>query len=149
MFKNQLMVTTDNVAVVGKRGYLFLYEGFNRYYQMYFDRSSVVCNVRRGWSAHINSWNQSSVLKSSEFHFICVPNKASIHSRLYPLQLGTSQTPYLSMLRKIEDVQVFSPKDFQEVFRRNDTHLSPFGNFKFADFILKSLGYNRVSRDNW
>ena len=142
VFKKLINVSNDNVAIAGKREYLFLYEGFNRYYQMYFDRSSVVSSVIRGWSAHLNLWNQSSVVKSSEFHFICVPNKASIHSRLYPLSLGTSQTPYLSMLRKTEDVQVFSPLDFQEVFRRNDTHLSPFGNFKFADFILKSLGYN-------
>lgn len=140
--KNRLIISHDSVAIVGKRNYLFLYEGFNRYYQMYYDRQSVVCNAINSWSTHLNSWIETINMKSGEFHFICVPNKASLHYRLYPLRLGSRQTPYLSVLQKNARVHVFKPKNFEGVFRRNDTHLSPYGNFKFAEFILHSLGYS-------
>jgi hypothetical protein len=140
-YRKSLVISHDSVAIVGKKNYLFLYEGFNRYYQMYFDRQSVVYDAINSWSTHLNSWIQTVSLKSGEFHFICVPNKASLHHRLYPLRLGSKETPYLSILQKRTMVNVFKTKKFEEVFRRNDTHLSPYGNFKFADFILKSLGY--------
>jgi hypothetical protein len=141
-FKGNYKISADQVAIAGKRGYLFLYEGFNRYYQMYFDRRSVVQNAIDGWTFHLKSWETFAIQNSNSFHFICLPNKASVHHEFYPFRLGSSQTPYLSVLQKNARIHVFKPKNFEEVFRRNDTHLSPYGNFKFADFILDSLGYS-------
>jgi hypothetical protein len=141
LFRNHFDISPDQVAILGKKDFLFLYLGYNRYYQMYFERSSEVLKATNDWSIQLNTWQQFTELKSNSFHFICVPNKASLHSKLYPLFLGASKTPYLLKLEKTTNVQVFAPRDIQLVFRRNDTHLSPKGNFEFANFILESLGY--------
>jgi hypothetical protein len=138
--RNSLKVSNDEIAVVGKNGYLFLYKGFNRYFQMYHDNPSTVEEVIEKWKVSVDSWTESVTSKSANFYFVLVPNKASLLQEYYPFALPKGGTPYLSRLTKTTSVQVFSPRKSENIFRQNDTHLSPKGNFEFAMFIVKTLG---------
>jgi hypothetical protein len=140
--KDSLSVSKDEIAIVGKNDYLFLYKGFNRYYQMYFDGDDLVQEMMRKWKVSINSWRESVESKNATFFFILIPNKATLLRDFYPLPLPKVGTQYLSLLTKIESIQVFSPEDTEDIFLRNDTHLSPKGNFELARFMLNALNCN-------
>ena len=134
-----LEVSADEIAIKGLNGTLFLYKGFNRYYQMYFDKKSDVSNVTKNWIDSLDSWQRLVHENSGKFYFILIPNKASLLRERYPLRLPFSGTPYMSRLRKTTNVRVFIPKESDGIFRQNDTHLSPKGNFALASFILETL----------
>ena len=137
--RQPLKVSDDEIAILGKNNYLFLYKGFNRYFQMYHDNLSMVEEVIEKWRVSIDSWRESVASKSAKFYFILVPNKASLLQEFYPFALPKGGTPYLSLLSKTTSVQMFSPTKSENIFRKNDTHLSPKGNFEFAKFIVKTL----------
>ena len=139
--RNPINRSSDGTAVKGKNDYLFLYKGFNRYYEMYFDRNETVRASIEKWITCLDQWDESVKAKNSEFIFVLVPNKATFLTNLYPLPLPKSGTPYLVSLTKKVKMAVFWPRNKDEVFRRNDTHLSPNGNFEFARFILEAIGY--------
>lgn len=138
----QSKISVDNVAIKGGNDVLFLYEGSNRYFQMYFDPIDVVKESAERWARSVSIWEESVKSKKSEFCFILVPNKASLLRHSYPLSLPMAETPYLENLRKKVHVSLFKPKSPIETFRKNDTHLSPMGNIEFCNFILVSLGIN-------
>lgn len=131
----------DGTAVKGKNDYLFLYKGFNRYYEMYFDRNETVWSSIERWITCLDQWDESVKAKNSKFIFVLVPNKATFYGSLYPLPLPKSGTPYLASLTKNVNCEVFWPRNKDDVFRRNDTHLSPNGNFEFARFIMEAIGF--------
>ncbi len=137
--RQPLEVSDDEIAILGKNSYLFLYKGFNRYFQMYHDNLSMVEEVIEKWRVSIDSWRESVASKSANFYFILVPNEATLLSDFYPFSLPKGGTPYLSRLAKTTSVQVFTPRKSGSIFRANDTHLSPKGNFEFAMFIVKTL----------
>lgn len=142
MKQKNFEVSPDRIAIKGRNNYLFLFEGFNRYYEMYFDRKSKVVNVISGWRDCLSRWQEVTKVKSSDLHFIVVPNKATLLNTYYPVHLPNRETPYLSHLKQQTNVKVFCPESIQGIFRQNDTHLSPKGNFEFANFIIKTLGFN-------
>jgi hypothetical protein len=139
--RNPLYCSQDGTAVKGKNDYLFLYKGFNRYYEMYFDRNEKVRSAISKWITCLSYWDESVKAKNSEFIFVLVPNKATFLRSFYPLPLPKSGTPYLVSLTKSVKSKVFWPSNKDDVFRRNDTHLSPNGNFEFARFIVEAIGY--------
>ena len=118
IFLNSTKISADCIAIQGKNNFLFLFEGFNRYYQMYFDRKHDVRQIVRIWEECLDSWEKSVEQKSSLFHFVLVPNKASILKELYPLHLPFSETPHMAQLRQTTKVQIFKPKDKWDVFRK-------------------------------
>jgi hypothetical protein len=139
--RNPLNRSPDGTAIKGKSDYLFLYKGFNRYYEMYFDRNETVRSSIEGWITCVDQWDEFVKAKNSEFIFVLVPNKATYLRSLYPLPLPKSGTPYLVSLTKNVDCELFWPRNKDDVFRHNDTHLSPNGNFEFAKFIVDAIGY--------
>jgi len=142
LYGDRFQVSPDEVAIKGRDEYLFLFKGFNRYCQMYFDQYNTVQTSVDKWVASLSTWERSVRGKNSQFFFVVVPNKATYLIDKYPLPLPKSGTPYLESLSKNTDCKVFWPENKNDVFRRNDTHLSPHGNFKFADFIVDRLGYS-------
>jgi hypothetical protein len=142
LYGDRFQVSPDEVAIKGRDEYLFLFKGFNRYYQMYFDQYNTVQTSVDKWVANLSTWEKSVSAKNSQFFFVVVPNKSTYFIDKYPLPLPKSGTPYLESLSKNTDCKVFWPENKNDVFRRNDTHLSPHGNFKFAEFIVDSLGYS-------
>lgn len=139
-FRKHLHFSQNEIAIKGKSEYLFLYKGFNRYYQMYFDPDEAIRIVTEKWIASIALWEDSVKARNSQFIFLIVPNKATLLQSFYPLSLPKQGTAYLVSLTKNCKSAVFWPKNKSDIFRRNDTHLSPKGNFEFASFILEQTG---------
>ncbi len=141
-------VSDDRVAVVGREETLFLRDGSNDYYAAYFQEADAAAQQAHEWHAYIDCGNKQLRDRGVSFAFIVVPNKASVLHDLYPFPLPATATPRLQALKDLCGADLCLP--FQEVhheetrkslFRRNDTHLTPLGNFIATKSLLDHLGY--------
>ena len=138
-------ISADRTAVIGHRGWCFIYDGSNNYRDAYTCEAVVGTGTR--WFSLIES--RQGVVQSlgASFLQVIVPNKATILSHLYPEKLGDGITKtlktllsaksHVSLLCPVEELR--DPSYAELVFRRNDSHLTIAGNCYFVAAILNAL----------
>jgi SAM-dependent methyltransferase len=126
---------------------LFLHEGSNDYYEAYWQNREAAEEQAREWHLYLSEAATRCAEIGCAFNFICLPNKASVLADLYPLPLPEPSTPRLQILfdlsagemclpfRMLTDQQVI-----RALFRRNDTHLTPLGNYIATKSLLNRMG---------
>lgn len=138
-------ISTDRTAVIGRSGWLFIFEGSNGYRQAY--QASHVSDVGDRWVEIIHSRRRLCSRLGIAFLQVIVPNKATILPGCYPIDLGDGIT---SVLKRI--ISVGSSPDVlvplcswresavcESVFRRNDSHLAMSGNADLAERIIRTI----------
>ncbi|MFZ4483939.1 MAG: methyltransferase domain-containing protein [Chthoniobacterales bacterium] len=141
-------MSDDRVAVAGREETLFLRDGSNDYYAAYFQDADAAAQQAHEWHAYIECGNKQLRDRGISFAFIVVPNKASVLHDLYPLPLPVTTSPRLQALKNLCGTDLCLPfqdirdqETRQSLFRRNDTHLTPLGNFTATKSLLDHLGY--------
>ncbi len=140
------LVSTDETAIVGKDGWLFLYQGSNRYFSGYFSspEDSRMADI---WSAYIDNARKILHEMNVKFYFSLVPNKASVLPDLYPFELPRAITGRAArVLARLDPTEqdgfesIRANINRHAIFRRNDTHLTEFGNLLLAHSMLRGVG---------
>jgi hypothetical protein len=140
----------DRSAIIGRNNWFFIYEGSNNYIQAY--RSEISHDLSRCWAecifARANYFSSVGV----NFRQVIIPNKLSVMNEFYPDEFFSSEcyieTITHSKLRKDSTLKntIFLLDscigfDFKNaIWRKNDSHLTLFGNVYFAEIILENLG---------
>lgn len=136
-------ISEDEVAIAGKNGWLYLYNGTNNYHDAYFEEYEIAHELANNWAGSIESYRNLLKKSSATFVFTVIPNKASMLPEHYPLGLDGLITPRLSILRDYLAEKLYCPlEDLQgslhkaSIFRKFDTHLTEYGNLYFTLNIL-------------
>lgn len=144
--------SSDEVAILGHSDFMFLLRGSNAYYESYNQTQSHAAAQAGEWLSYLDRANRACQERGASFLFYVVPNKASVLPDLYPLPLGEGITPRLAALRRSLAVPNLIPLDsFRDnpgrlaLFRRNDTHLTEFGNVTSVRQIVELLGYDTAT----
>lgn len=140
-------ISDDEVAIVGKDEWLYLYKGSNKYYDAYSDNLAVSCRLASSWAKAIRTYHSYAATCGAKFASVVIPNKASILATCYPLSLPSSPTPLLrNLIAELGDLVICPVEQLNRMnakystYRKLDTHLTEYGNLFFSDLILRSLG---------
>jgi hypothetical protein len=144
------LVSGDGAATLGRGGWLFLTGGPNQVRRLYppFADSTEVARLAAGWVALSRARQAECARRGIGFTQLVIPEKLSLlpdhlaepidtpTSLLATLQaplaeLGAAHVPALARLREGRR---------EAMFRRLDTHLSPYGNWCMADAVCRALG---------
>lgn len=143
------MKSSDDVAIVGHDNVLFLFGGSNKYFDAYQLAENHAQQNAETWYAEMMSWKRLCERFDVEFVPLVIPNKASVLPDLFPLNLESSITPTLAALQNMMADQLLCPivelhktTKSRHVFRRNDSHLSEYGNIFFVSKVLEKFGIN-------
>jgi hypothetical protein len=133
----------DRIAIIGKEKFVFIHNGRNNYYAAY-SKSETDVFLAETWATYIEQIRSTLSRSGVPFLFCLVPNKATVLPHLYPLPLSGFPTARCQLLLEMlghEDriaFDRFCSSNFpKSIFRRNDSHLTEFGNILLADTILK------------
>jgi hypothetical protein len=140
-------VSSDGVAIVGHRGYLFIYGGSN-------DNVAAHRGETRTPEGWMDSWrglmrDRLDYVRETGrcAAFVVVPEKIAIYSDLFPQDLtARGPRPILSLLES-EGLPLVYPQDALrdarndgETYLRTDSHLTVYGNLLLATATLRELG---------
>ena len=137
----------DRSAIVGKKDWLFIFEGSNRYFAQY-TLSTKRENLRKTeqWIEIIEKRKKAVEKTGASFFQLIIPNKLSVYSKASPLPILTSRTPILKHLLRQNvsglgcPIQTFRRYTASgDIFRRNDSHLNFFGLFHLYRFVFEAL----------
>lgn len=141
-------LSKDRVAIIGRDQFAFLFGGANAYYDGYFADGR---DCAAGWLAYCEQAERRLARMGVTFHLIVVPNKATLLPQHYPLDLGRDITDPLArlvaarpswLMSLLDDFRADPARD--AIFRRNDSHLTSYGNIVLSEAILKRLGLART-----
>lgn len=142
------IISSDQTAVTGKNGWIYLYKGTNSYYETYFDQDKAALGEQ--WVNVIEKRQKYFNEKNIMHLHIIIPNKASILPEFYPFELPRKETSILSKILANKNEKIFCPlykwRDAiikQSVFRQNDTHLTIAGNAYLTEEIISLLGLSK------
>lgn len=139
------ITSADNTAIMGKNDWIFLYEGTNRYYEGYSEKEKIAEAKADAWCIYFDLMRHLFQQSCLRFNFLIIPNKASVLSSFYPLKLYNDMTPRLEkVLQKQGDMLICPLKVFREqfydaLFRKNDTHLTGYGNLRLLKIIMEAF----------
>ena len=139
-------ISEDAVAISGYENFFFLYKGSNHYYGAYSPSTDDV-SLASQWAEAFARWREKCSELGAKFCVAIVPNKATVLPDLYPLDLANKCTCRMEKLIEMtqrDDLNVFNSfldrPDPKSLFRRNDSHLTDWGNRLLCDFIKSDLG---------
>jgi hypothetical protein len=139
-------ISDDRVAIIGRDGWAFLYKGSNNYFDAYRPAATDLA-LARAWQDHVDQTRSCLAAEGLDFAFAVVPNKATLLPHLYPLPTGGGPTCRMTHL-----LASLGPRDRlvfdrflgstarEALFRRNDTHLTEYGNLLLTDALLSLAG---------
>ena len=140
-------VSSDRSAIVGKRDWLFIFEGSNRYVAQYTHTSRRE-RIQKAiqWGRTIENRKRAVEKTGAVFFQLILPNKLSVYSRRAPQRIGKSMTPILRQLLRRSPEGLKCPLElfrkwarYGDIFRRNDSHLNFFGLFHLYQFVCDAL----------
>ena len=138
--------SSDDVAIVGHDGWAFILKGSNNYYDAYLPAASDG-PLAQAWQDHVEQTRHILSAEALDFAFAVVPNKATLLPDRYPLPTGGGPTGRMALLNarlSTRDRQVFdrfmTDGRKESLFRRNDSHLTEYGNLLLADAIIGLTG---------
>lgn len=141
--------SADEVAVVGSQQTIFLYRGGNDYYRAYHQADAEAQAETDAWLRYCDQAAVAARRAGARFTFFLIPNKASVLPGLYPLELGAGVTPRHKLLaRRFATPAALPLNPFREargkldIFRRNDTHFTEYGNRLAMRELLAALGHS-------
>ncbi len=140
-------VSQDEVAIVGHERVMFLLRGSNDYHRSYFQSASEAEAQADAWLRYCDVAAASVGRLNARFAFFMIPNKASVLAEHYPLDLGGGVTPRHAGIAERMAVPAAIPLDAfrrdrgrMDIFRRNDTHFTEYGNRLAMRELLAALG---------
>jgi hypothetical protein len=138
-------ISHDFSATIGYDGWIFIFNGSNDYRASYFDYSHA--QLGNDWVDLII--NRESYFNSLGIDFVqlIVPNKATLIPEKYPEHLGNGMSVILQRLLSFSPspcllcpiLEMRHPLVRYNLFRKNDSHLTMFGNAFITNLILKKL----------
>lgn len=141
------LISNDEVSIVGRDHWLYLYKGSNNYYKAYSEEPSTAIIGADEWLETIDSYSTWFKRRSIRFLPVIIPNKATVIPDNYPLELPSLITPRLRFIRNSSLKEIYCPINHLHsistnrfVFRKLDTHMSEYGNIYFVLGILEALG---------
>ncbi len=139
-------VSEDGVSIIGKEGWLYLFSGTNQYFQAYHQPFPLSRSEATTWGEALINYKTICEKYEAKFLTVIIPNKASVLNNFYPKSLLNGITPRLSMLLANIEFNILCPfiemrnnEHVTAFFRRNDSHLTEYGNLYFVKCILESL----------
>ena len=144
------LISSDDSAILGKEGFLFLVGGSNDVIGQYSPDKRDEFDVSDRWINLITSRLEQSASRGARYHQIIIPEKISILSDLFPKPVA-SPTRLLDLLEK-ECICRFgdaihtsarhlfwSLADRRPAWKKTDSHLAPFGSFTIFKSFLRRL----------
>lgn len=139
------LVSIDEVAIAGHEN-IFLFKGSNDYALAYTDLDDDKVLAAQ-WISYLNEARASLDDLGIKFFFSLLPNKATLLPEDFPLRLRRKITgraaSLLDGLMPAEIEAFYSilglPARYS-MFRKNDSHLTDFGNTVFAETLLRGVG---------
>lgn len=141
-------ISVDGVAIEGKDDWLFLYGGTNGYCDAYHLPEQTANSEVAGWIEGLSQYQKLCAKYNATFLPVIIPNKATILNGQYPKDLGAGITPILGLLlNRFNSIlcpvrELKSRHHAEAIFRRNDSHLTEYGNLLFVKEILQGLAIN-------
>ncbi|WP_155988054.1 hypothetical protein [Brevundimonas sp. EAKA] len=142
-----------NLAVVGRRGHIFLLDGTNHLIDQYLADAAdpQIESTANEWIACLTQRNKILKEKGIEFRQIIIPEKSTVLSDLYPVDISGPTAQFSSIERKLENIdggEFYVPvreyltdhEDRALTYSTVDTHFSPMGCYLTHKVIMASLG---------
>lgn len=142
------LVSSDDAAVLGRDGFIFLTGGSNDVIGQYSPDRTDDLDVLARWNALIDERLQQAAQREVRYHQIMIPEKISILPDLFPRPVA-SPTRLLDLLESrylthLDGSMHLSARhlfwhlsDRRPVCKKTDSHLAPFGSFLIFRHILK------------
>lgn len=146
------IVSKNNVAVVGRLGFMFILKGANDLISMYKNNNSeYIGSLSRGWSSLFKARRSNLNSRGIVYRQIIVPEKSSVAPELFPVEI-CSCTHILKHLEEsirvdfslsdsyvfLRDIVCLDEKRLQ-IIRKIDSHWTPYGSWVGFEAILNSL----------
>jgi hypothetical protein len=140
--------SADEIAIVGREGWLFLCGGTNANLEQYVGEAQM----EPGW---LEEWRQVTLRRESEaselgvsLALLVVPDKLAVYEEHYPEELRRLGPRPIERLREGGDLRIFYPLDELraaaaegvDAYMRTDTHLTFDGNRSLSASVLDALG---------
>jgi hypothetical protein len=150
------IVSSDQAAILGRNGHMFLIEGSNRVLEL-FDRpynNAVSCKTANNWIELIKARHRAAQSRGVQFIQIVIPDKISMMRECLD---GTMSSPTATLAaleersaRELPDssylsgLAVLTKLPFDSAFRKIDTHLTPNGAFAIFSQICAMIDFSVV-----
>ncbi|MBN9464761.1 hypothetical protein [Brevundimonas sp.] len=142
-----------NLAVVGRQGHIFLLDGTNHLMSQYLAAESdpQIESLANEWVTCLTKRNKILKEKGIAFRQIIIPEKSTVLSDLYPINID-GPTAQFSLIEKklarLKDGDFYIPvrkhlskhEDRARIYSTVDTHFSPLGCYLTHKLIMASLG---------
>jgi hypothetical protein len=140
--------SADEIAIVGREGWLFLCGGTNANLEQYVGEAQM----EPGW---LEEWRQVILRRESEasqlgisLALLVVPDKLAVYEEHYPEELRRRGPRPIERLLDGGDLKIFYPLDELrdaaaegvDAYMRTDTHLTFDGNRTLSEPALEALG---------
>jgi alginate O-acetyltransferase complex protein AlgJ len=140
-------VSSDGVAIIGHRGYLFIYGGSNDNVAAHRGEAETPEGWMDSWQALMRDRLDYVCETGRRAAFVVVPEKLAVYPDLFPQDLtARGPRPVLTLLESAGLPLVYpqdamrDARDKGETYLRTDSHLTVYGNLLLATATLRELG---------
>jgi alginate O-acetyltransferase complex protein AlgJ len=140
-------ISADGVAVVGRRGHLFLYGGSNDNLAMYRGEVPMAPDWLAGWSELVRQRTEHAAASGRSICCLVVPDKLAVYTDLFPQDLEMDQPRPVQRLLGEGSLALLYPRDAlyearsgHETYMTTDSHLTVYGNRLLAEATIDALG---------
>lgn len=142
------LVSRDESTIIGKDGFLFLYQGNNQLLEQYEPSAQDASNAAH-WTELIANRRRLINATGASFLQVLIPEKTSVLSHLLPFEIK-APTPLSARLRAnmaadgghdfLDLASLMQGEAAAEWWRRTDSHLSTAGCLRAFQAILDRMG---------
>ncbi len=149
-------ISSDEVAIVGESGHLFIYRGSNENVATFRGQASLPTGWLEGWSSLIGERLDAARGGGWLLVNVVVPEKLAVYSDRYPHDLAPVQPrPVIRLLNEASLPLVYpldelrQARETGDTYLRTDTHLTPYGNRILAEATLRALDVPLSAIPGW
>lgn len=140
-------LSADGVAIVGRRGHLFLYGGSNNNLAMYRGEIGTAGDWSAQWRELVDERLTGARASDRSMCCLVVPDKLAVYSDLFPQDLETGGPRPVIRLIEHDALPLLYPCDVlrdaraeDDTYMMTDSHLTVRGNRLLAQATIEALG---------
>jgi len=140
-------ISADGVAIVGRRGHLFLYGGSNNNLAMYRGEIGMAPDWSAQWRELVDERLTDARAADRSMCCLVVPDKLAVYADLFPQDLETGgPRPVIRLIEHVA-LPLLYPRDLLrdaraegDTYMMTDSHLTVNGNRLLAQATVEALG---------